>query len=161
VRQVLWLDANLEVRGPLHEIRDLLRRNGYFFTVTGWLFPVEGLNAAPETLHTLGCAHQATASHRECSASVQGYVRGSKACRDLLLPSLKCAYDANCICPQGTNRSNHRQDQTVKKSLPNPITTALLLLLITGPNEFIFCENLADMPGTQLLNISVAAITIG
>ena len=51
---VLWLDAGLEVRRPLHEVREAITRDGYFFTTAGHVFPSYKL-VRPLTMKACGC----------------------------------------------------------------------------------------------------------
>ena len=36
---ILWLDANTELRKPIHAVWDAIEKNDYFFTLAGHKFP--------------------------------------------------------------------------------------------------------------------------
>lgn len=51
-------------------------------------------------------------SKRICSGGVVGFKWNSKKSRVILDQWVSCAYDKNCIAPNGSSRVNHRQDQS-------------------------------------------------
>ena len=73
--RVLWVDANVEIRRPLDEIRALLARNGHFATIQRLRFP-NGLRHHPTTVLGLGC-HAPPATREQCWSGVLGVVRDS------------------------------------------------------------------------------------
>ena len=125
--------ASIELRRPLFgALMPLLRRDGHFFTVSGFMFPTPR-NVFGATLQRFGCnatvggggsgdgaatvASASAAPLRECAGGYQGYVRGSWAQKHVLEPLVECAMDAACLTPEGSSRANHRQDQSVLNAI--------------------------------------------
>lgn len=108
--RVVWIDANMEIRRPLSELRMILTTKGHFFTIQRPRFPNARFHF-PGAVAQLGCSAEAY-SRYQSPAGFQGYKKGSYAYENVLLPLVDCALDEKCIAPSGTSRSNHRQDQT-------------------------------------------------
>ena len=72
---VLWLDANVEVRRPLDELRELLAADGHFASVTHIGFP-EPLRHFDAVVRSLGCG-AAPFSRVQTWTGAVGVVRGS------------------------------------------------------------------------------------
>ena len=111
----LWIDANMELRRPLDEVRYILATKGHFFTIQRPLFPNTRFHS-PQVVQSLGC-HAPIHSCHQVPAGLQGYRLGSQAYHQVLEPLVQCARVQECIAPKGTNRSNHRQDQTVLNAI--------------------------------------------
>ncbi|ETW09705.1 hypothetical protein, variant 4 [Aphanomyces invadans] len=112
---VLWIDANMELRQPIDDIRHILQTHGVFYTIQRQRFPNTRFHSM-ETIQRFNCSAPFYSRH-QVPAGLQGYTRGSWAYTHVLEPLLACAMENDCIAPPGTNRSNHRQDQTVLNSL--------------------------------------------
>lgn len=109
-QRVLWLDANIELRRPLDELRARIDAVGHFFTTQRDTWP-NPLRHSPVTVDALQCDAPAW-SRPQCWAGMQAWERGRWAHETLLPRWVECAMDRACIAPAGTNRSNHRHDQT-------------------------------------------------
>ena len=109
------MDANMELRRPLDEIRSLLSEKGHFLTIQRPKFPNARFHH-PEAVRNLGC-YAEPETRFQVAAGFMGYAKGSHAYINILLPLVHCAMDKMCIAPPGTNRSNHRQDQTALNSI--------------------------------------------
>ncbi|KAF0690351.1 Aste57867_18282 [Aphanomyces stellatus] len=114
-RHVLWIDANMELRRPVDDIRAILAQHGVFYTVQRQRFPNTRFHAAA-TIRRFNCTVPLY-SRPQVPAGLQAYTRGSWAYDHVLQPLVACAMDDTCIAPPGTNRSNHRQDQTVLNAI--------------------------------------------
>lgn len=73
--RVLWIDANVEVRRPLDELRAILAANGHFLTVQRLGFP-NTLRHHPTTVTALGCTAP-VGSMTQCWSGVMGISRHS------------------------------------------------------------------------------------
>ena len=109
--RILWLDANFEIRRPLHDIRRALDERGYFLTVAGHRFPTEK-TVRPATLDFFGC-DATTASRSECTSAAVGVVRGSALHRDILPAVHNCSQEPSCLYPpDARGNTNNRRDQS-------------------------------------------------
>ncbi|KAF0984134.1 hypothetical protein FDP41_008049 [Naegleria fowleri] len=116
---IIFLDSGVELWNRLDRIEDILFTKGYFHVVQ------EGLTTAWRCCGAIGeLTHQSTFNYlglkREeygqkemCSGGIQGYIRDSYSYQNVLIPTLECAWDVNCIAPPGSSLANHRQDQSV------------------------------------------------
>jgi len=119
---ILWLDSGIELRRDVSSWAPrYLSRFGALLVGSGWPFPNAWMHPA--------CAHALLPSGadplvslrdarghfvREVWSGVMGFNRRDPALmRDIVEPMLLCALDPECIAPAGSNKSNHRQDQTV------------------------------------------------
>ncbi|KAG2393254.1 hypothetical protein C9374_006785 [Naegleria lovaniensis] len=116
---IIFLDSGVELWNRLDRIEDILLTKGYFHVVQ------EGLTTAwrccgtigelthDATFHYLGLKREEYGPKEMCSGGIQGYIRDSYSYRNVLIPTLECAWDVNCIAPKGSSLANHRQDQSV------------------------------------------------
>ena len=107
---VCWMDAGNMLTGPLHTIRTLLRQRGFFSftsrgTVNEWTHPA--------MLSYFGLTADWAAGKRNLSGSCVGFHPRSLAALRLARRWRNGALVKNCIAPRGSNRSNHRQDQSL------------------------------------------------
>lgn len=119
--RVLWLDANFELRRPLDDLRRALDADGHFFVAQGQT------GMTPARWPTVELDHNGTLAWLQCTAppmsramcagGLQAYVRGSWAHTTILAPLVECALERDCIAPEGSQRLNHRQDQTALNSI--------------------------------------------
>jgi hypothetical protein len=126
---VLWLDAGVVVLEPLTALRAALRNCGFYSprsvgTIADWTHPKMlayfGLDAdwaRDKPNHRAGCV---------------AFDPSFEAARALALRWREGALIRECIAPEGSDRSNHRQDQALltvlahqaglaEKSAPNPL----------------------------------------
>ncbi|XP_013409229.1 uncharacterized protein LOC106172863 [Lingula anatina] len=128
--KILWIDAGSDVRGPLKKIDKYLSQDGHFL--------VQGQDE-DMTLFSHNATFKYFSSSKEeflkkpsYSGNLQGWVRGSRAYIDILLPLKACALTPECITPPGSMLFNHRYDQTAlsilayKSGLPITPHTELL-----------------------------------
>jgi hypothetical protein len=106
---ILWLDAGNLITTPLDKIRNLLTREGIYSpassgTILQWTHPktLEYLNAIPNLL-----------AKRNRDAAIIGFNPKLPGIKHLTERWKQCALDVDCIAPAGSNRFNHRQDQSV------------------------------------------------
>jgi hypothetical protein len=107
---VLWMDSGLEVRQHLDVVRGIISVDGYVSALQH--DNVEKLTH-PGMLKRLGLNMNEFRGKHFCAGSLQGFIRGGKAEKDILEPAFKCAMDASCIAPKGANRKNHHFDQSI------------------------------------------------
>eukprot|EP00727_Mastigamoeba_balamuthi_P008068 m51a1_g3882 hypothetical protein (847) ;mRNA; r:41906-45119 len=107
---ILVVDAGLEIRRPLTDLRASLRRHGYFSGVQKYAVRQVTM---PQTPRELGVGELDKFDKQFCMGGLQGFVKGSDAERRVLQPSVKCALREECICPKGSGRDTHNFDQSV------------------------------------------------
>jgi len=108
---VLWLDANFELRRPLDEAWDILLRDGYFLTTCGRLFPTN-INVRPQMLERYKC-QLPPSSRLEYTTAVVGVRKNSWFHRSILQEMNRCCMEYACLWPPGTTFQNQRRDQSV------------------------------------------------
>eukprot|EP00039_Didymoeca_costata_P001859 m.55705 g.55705 ORF g.55705 m.55705 type:complete len:367 (+) comp10999_c0_seq1:114-1214(+) len=113
---VLWMDAGngLTKRNNLTQVLDVIRTTGFYSTKTKGDI---GSFTHPATLRFLNQDNNGTlVEERNCNGAVIGFSReglNQVAYKKLLVPWVDCAMERDCIAPNGSDRSNHRQDQAV------------------------------------------------
>ncbi|MEY4226009.1 MAG: hypothetical protein RL190_766 [Actinomycetota bacterium] len=107
-RLLLWLDAGDLVVGSLDVLARVIARDGLYSPhssgrIVDWTHPLmlERFNVS--------IAHRTAAN---LSGGIVGADPAMAGVRDLLAAWARCARDAACIAPAGSDRSNHRQDQS-------------------------------------------------
>ena len=68
-----------------------------------------------QTLEMLGCGEEEE-SRQHCATTVVGVVRGS-VMESVLEEMVACSLTEGCINPEGSNRGNHRQEQTAMNAI--------------------------------------------
>lgn len=108
--KVLWLDSGNAVkkRNNLTEVLKVLDSTGFYSpasraTADIWSHPAAAARLAPSA---------DLSAIANCNGAFIGFNRDSKAYHTVLVPWYQCALDRACIAPPGSNRTNHRQDQT-------------------------------------------------
>eukprot|EP00944_MAST-04C_sp_MAST-4C-sp1_P002950 g2950.t1 len=118
---VLYIDAGSVLLRPLDIVREQLQRKGYFFlpqTSDAFPWPNKKYHH-PNTLKLVGCTDekimfiQNKSPTKGCVATVQGWTRNGLITKMVFAPILKCNLQKPCITPNGSDRTNHLQDQTV------------------------------------------------
>ncbi|CAM9500125.1 unnamed protein product [Chrysoparadoxa australica] len=112
---VLWLDANAELRRPLSTIRELIARDGYFFTSSGRSWP-SGVNVRQATLSHFGCNMEPHAQ-MECTTAFLGFAAGSSAVKEVLEPFHLGCSNETVLWPPDATFNNQRRDQSVFNAL--------------------------------------------
>lgn len=117
-RCVLWMDSGLELRQPLRWAPRWLQAEGALLVGSGWPFPNSWVH--PGTLRAHGIAGPFELLDAKGQARVEvwsGLMGFNREDREMMTkvvePMYQCALDRACIAPIGSNKSNHRQDQTV------------------------------------------------
>lgn len=104
---VLWLDAGDLVYGNLERVRSILIKNGVYAplgggTIREWTHP--------GTLRYLGVTPDLSGK-RNRTAAIVGLNAEFPGAPQLAQLWKECALTKACIAPEGSSRSNHRQDQ--------------------------------------------------
>lgn len=123
-RNILVLDAGMELRGPINEILGHLispkgeEVDGFFFIQsTKDTFRKYGF---PKTLEKLKLSKTMSSELQDvpmCYGGIQGYSASQKIVNDIIGPMLECALDSRCIDPVGSGHENHRYEMTVLSAL--------------------------------------------
>jgi hypothetical protein len=130
-RCVLWLDSSFEIHSPLDCLLNYIEANGLLLSVNNWLFP--SAYAHPASLQHFGVWHPANnvSLHQavqeqiaasglplEVQSGIVGISSSHRHVLDLVVqPWVECARLSQCIAPDGSDKSNHRQDQTVLNAI--------------------------------------------
>jgi uncharacterized protein DUF1647 len=110
-RPVCWMDAGNVVSEPLIDLRSALTLAGMYSplgrgTVREWTHPktIEflGVNDSDSILDDRNLSGYCVGVNYECEPAVE-----------VVREWAKCALTKECIAPEGSDRSNHRQDQSV------------------------------------------------
>lgn len=109
--RVLWVDAGSDLRGPIGPIEEILGRDGYFLVKGQDLDMTAKLHGG--CLRRLSLRREDFRGKPSFGASTQGYVKGSRAAKEILFPTYSAACDARCIAPLGSGLWNHRYDQSI------------------------------------------------
>lgn len=112
---VLWLDANVELRRPLEEVRHLIAEQGHFLVQHPYRFPTPQFHF-PAAVAALEC-EAVDLSREHCATTFVGATRRGWFARDVLPRLLECAAREGCINPAGSSRANHRQEQTALNAI--------------------------------------------
>ena len=108
-RILIWMDAGNIVDRPLTWIRRFAQTNAFYSPHSGE--PIRRWTH-PETLRILKAPSQLL--RRENLASgLAAFDTARPESRQLIADWSACAQDKGCIAPEGSDRSNHRQDQAV------------------------------------------------
>ena len=106
---ILWMDAGCVIEEPLIKVRNVLKKNGFYSPkasglVCEWTHPgtIDYLQVDKTTLFRYNIA-----------ATVVGFDTRNKRAKAMLYEWKKLALVRECIAPEGSNRTNHRQDQTL------------------------------------------------
>ncbi|EFC38224.1 predicted protein [Naegleria gruberi] len=116
---IFFLDSGVEVWNRLDRYESILMEKGYFHVVqegltTGWkCCGTVGELTHISTFNYLGFSQKEYGPKVMCSGGIQGYIKDSPAYKNVLLPTLECAWNSECIAPKGSSLANHRQDQSV------------------------------------------------
>lgn len=108
---VLWLDAGIEVQGPLDDLFETIERDGYLFTVT----PLDHPNCRighlshQRSLELLGADSAFLRNSLMVNAGVMGYLSGHRA-SEIAFEAMQFAANPEIIVGP---RYSHRHDQTI------------------------------------------------
>ena len=103
----LWLDAGNLLISSLELASRMIAHKGFFSpyaagTIQEWTHP--------QTLNFLK-ATAIVSKGANCNGAIVGFDSENQKALKLLDSWTQCALNRDCIAPQGSNRSNHRQDQ--------------------------------------------------
>ncbi len=107
---VVWMDAGNVLMKPIHHVRNVLARNGFYSegskgTVSDWTHP--GM------LEWFGLPPGWGDRHENLNGACVGFDPGHPLAHRVAEEWARCALVKECIAPEGSNRSNHRQDQAL------------------------------------------------
>lgn len=160
---VLWIDANTEVRRPLTPVLDIIRSKGYFFTISGHLFPT-WRTVRSKTMNFLGCkikteTSSSSALFNECTSAIMGFLLPpnlspfADQTQDypphllLLIKMDACAKNlSECHYPTGSDFSNQKRDQSGMNAAICSINNSILQSSSlsddsSGENELLSCHS--------------------
>ena len=108
-RILIWMDAGNIVDRPLAWIRRFAQADAFYSPNSGapihrWTHP-ETLRVLKAPSHVLG--------RQSVTGGLAAFDTARPESRQLIADWSACAQDTGCIAPEGSDRSNHRQDQAV------------------------------------------------
>ncbi len=105
----IWLDAGCVITQPLYRIRNVIEKHGFYSpvskgTIGEWIHPktIEYLNVEHDLLDKRNLSGTVVGFNLECSKAVRFIEKWRE-----------CALAKECIAPEGSNRDNHRFDQSI------------------------------------------------
>lgn len=134
---VAWVDSGALVMSDLRSVVATTRRNNGFasdetaksiarfsheltldFFINNYRFPkdlaaelvAKRRGHEHELDHTDGLSPR-LASFKNCNGAFSAHLYGSRKYTTITERWLHCSLDKNCVCPRGSTRANHRQDQ--------------------------------------------------
>jgi len=106
---VIWLDAGCLITQPLYQIRNVIKKHGFYSpvskgTIKEWTHPktLKYLNVENDLLNKRNLSGGAVAIDFKCSKALS-----------LIKKWKEYALIKECIAPEGSNRKNHRRDQSI------------------------------------------------
>jgi hypothetical protein len=107
---VVWMDAGNVLVKPIHHVRRVLARTGFYSeassgTVPDWTHP--GM------LRWFGLPPEWGVGRRNLNGSCVGFDPAHPLARQVAEEWARCARIRECIAPEGSSRANHRQDQAL------------------------------------------------
>jgi len=133
---VVWLDSGVALHQPLRKIRAMALEEGFAsdetarsiarFSHEGTLryfvqnFNMDPAVAAafaakrrenPATLDSPQGLPDALKKFTNCNGAFSAHVPGSRRFETISQRWLRCSLNKTCVCPRGSSRANHRQDQ--------------------------------------------------
>jgi hypothetical protein len=129
---ILWLDAGCVVTAPLEEESRLISEYGIYSPVSAGTW---GYLTHPSTMRLLGCPPNDLPNRSGGVVGLCHDERGRRWVRQWAhLASFK-----ECIAPMGSDRTNHRQDQS--------LLTALMMQL---PKHVLLCKRFNALHNVQI-----------
>eukprot|EP00039_Didymoeca_costata_P006474 m.90534 g.90534 ORF g.90534 m.90534 type:complete len:363 (+) comp13271_c0_seq4:63-1151(+) len=110
---VLWMDAGnmIHEKDNLTMVLNTIRKTGFYSTKTKG--DVQSFTHKGTLLHLNQSNNETLKRQRNCNGAILGFSHDSRAYHEILVPWVSCALVKECIAPTGSNKSNHRQDQSV------------------------------------------------
>lgn len=109
---VLYLDAGMELRRPLGDVRNDLQRHGQWFVAANMGQYIADLKIVmPGQISALGMS-EAYRERMSLAAGMQGWCQNHSAWTAVFMPWWACSLRHECISPPGSNTDNHRFDQS-------------------------------------------------
>jgi len=130
-RPVIWMDAGTLIHARLDRTRNVIKEHGLFIrkSVLNCLI---SRCIHPETLRYLGLPDKWLDS-LDFEAGFIGVDYANIKVREIINRWKECALVRECIAPEGSNKSNHRQDQAV-------LTVLIYLFLSDEMSSFLSDE---------------------
>lgn len=106
---IFYMDAGSTLSGPIDPVETILEREGIFL--------VKGQDANMHLSHSdsykwFGYDKGNFKTGPHYSGNTQAFLYPSRYVDSVVMANAKCALDAKCIMPYGSNLNNHRYDQT-------------------------------------------------
>jgi hypothetical protein len=123
-QNVLWCDAGNMLKKPLHLLRKIISKNGFYSPFSSgdikqWTHPgmLQFLKTPNEFL-----------IQRNLSGGLVGIGANHALAHSLLQRWYQCALNVDCISPPGSSRENHRQDQSALTNIAYSLGLAQQIL---------------------------------
>lgn len=132
-KSLFWLDAGCYINGSLISIFRYIKNNQIWSISTG--------HSIKRYTHNYTLQYLNVSSYIEnqliCAGGVVGFYYPSSFCFKILKEWKECAFNRDCIAPKGSNRKNHRQDQSVQKNVSTIFQSNLIEKLINTKIEIL------------------------
>jgi len=107
--KVLWMDAGCVITQPLFRIRDCLKKNGFYCGISKGVVR-EWTHSG--MLNYIGC-NSHLLEKRNLSTAAAGFNYDCEKARAIVDEWRKYSLIKECIAPDGSDKSNHRQDESL------------------------------------------------
>jgi hypothetical protein len=120
---LLWQDAGQEFRSDIASIRRVLETKGFFLVKTNWQHPTQFTHPSHLVFFNLSPRRYAMATADmkanpeyaglwEAAGGIIGATRSPHFLARVIMPWAACTFYRSCVSPEGTDRTDDRQDQT-------------------------------------------------
>jgi len=107
---IFWLDSGVELRKPLKNLTEIVKRDGYW--MHGWDKLCRLIHPGMMTFYNTKNTTE-LCSHKMNEANIIGILQGSSFDNLVIKKATQCALDEKCIAPDGSDLTNHRYDQSL------------------------------------------------
>lgn len=114
-KYLIWLDAGCELNGTINSIIKYIKKNDLWSLTANHSIKKYTYYKTIKYFNV----NESVINNTCCSAASIGFKYPSKLVDNILNEWYNCAFDKNCIAPQGSNRNNHRQDQSAFSIIVN------------------------------------------
>ena len=125
---VCWMDAGNQLHSRVHGIRTAVRRDGFYLPESRGSFRRW---VHPDMMAELGLPPDSFADRKNLNAACIAFDPARPLVKELVRQWAACAERREVIAPDGSNRSNHRQDQALLTVL------AYKLGVLSEPSETV------------------------
>lgn len=114
-KYLIWLDAGCELSGTIKGTIQYIKKNDLWSLTANHSIKKYTYYKTIKYFNV----NESVTNNTCCSGGIVGFKYPSKLVVNILNEWYNCALDKNCIAPLGSNRNNHRQDQSAFSIIVN------------------------------------------